>query len=305
MVYHIPALLNESIGGLNIQADGVYVDVTFGGGGHSRAILEVLERGRLIAFDQDADAAMNRPADGRFVFLQQNFRYLKNNLRYLNINQIDGLIADLGVSFHQFDEAGRGFTFRADAPLDMRMNREHELTAAGVLERYTEEQLKNLFREYGEIRGAHRLAALICRAREEKPVHSSGRLREALAPVIPPHQESKFLAKVFQALRIEVNREMESLKDLLRQSTEMIRPGGRLVVITYHSLEDRLVKNFIRSGKFSGEAETDLYGHKHTPFEAVNRRVIVPTEAETQNNKRARSARLRIAERTQYGTEGD
>lgn len=296
-VYHLPALLNESIAGLNLRPDGIYVDVTFGGGGHSRAILEKLTSGRLVAFDQDADAAANVINDERFTLLGQNFRYLKNNLRYIGINSIDGLIADLGVSFHQFDEQERGFSFRGDAELDMRMNRQSPVRASDILRTYEEEKLADIFYNYGELTTSRRLAAAIVKARAAKPVTTVSDLAAALTGLVPPREENKFWARLFQSLRIEVNGELDALKEMLSQALQVLRPVGRMAVITYHSLEDRLVKNFFRSGNFEGESEKDFYGNVSTPLRAVNRKVIVPTEEEISNNSRARSARLRIAEK--------
>lgn len=296
-VYHLPALLNESIAGLNLRPEGIYVDVTFGGGGHSRAILEKLTTGRLIAFDQDADAAANVINDERLTLLNQNFRYLNNNLRYIGINVIDGLIADLGVSFHQFDEQERGFSFRGDAALDMRMNRQAPVTAADILRTCDEEKLADIFYNYGELTTSRKLAAAIVKARAVKPVTTVGDLTAALSGLVPPREENKFWARLFQSLRIEVNSELDALKEMLTQALQVLKPGGRMAVITYHSLEDRLVKNFFRAGNFEGESEKDFYGNVSTPLRAVNRKVIVPSEEEIRNNSRARSARLRIAEK--------
>jgi 16S rRNA (cytosine1402-N4)-methyltransferase len=296
-VYHLPALLNESIAGLNLRPEGIYVDVTFGGGGHSRAILDRLTSGRLIAFDQDADAEANKIDDERFTLLNQNFRYLKNNLRYLGISEIDGLIADLGVSFHQFDQPGRGFSFRSDAELDMRMNRQATVKASDILRTYEEDTLADVFYKYGELTNSRRLAAAIVKARAAQPVRTVSDLMAALSGMVPPREENKFYARLFQSLRIEVNHEMEALTEMLQQALELLKPGGRLAVITYHSLEDRLVKNFIRTGNFEGESDKDFYGNVTAPLKAANRKVIVPTEEEIRNNSRARSARLRIAEK--------
>jgi len=296
-IYHLPALLTESIAGLNLRPDGIYVDVTFGGGGHSRSILEHLTTGKLIAFDQDLDAAANIINDTRLTFLNQNFRYLKNNLRYLGYDAIDGLIADLGVSFHQFDSQKRGFSFRSDAALDMRMNPGAPLKAADILKTYEEEQLANLFYRYGELTNSRRLAAAIVKARANKPVVTVNDLTSALNGLVPAGQENKFYARLFQSLRIEVNHEMEALTEMLEQALQLLKSGGRLVVITYHSLEDRLVKNFIRTGNFEGRSEKDFYGNLKVPFRAVNHRVIVPSDNEVSKNSRARSARLRIAEK--------
>lgn len=296
--YHLPALLTESIAGLNLRPGGIYVDVTYGGGGHSRAILEKLEGGRLVAFDQDIESASNILRDDRLTFLNQNFRFLRNNLRYLGIESIDGLIADLGVSFHQFDTMDRGFSFRGDAELDMRMNRSAPLKASDILRTYDEEQLASLFYRYGELSNSRRLASAIVRARSVAAVITAGDLAVALKGLVPPAQGNKFYARLFQSLRIEVNHEMESLTEMLEQALAVLNSGGRLVVITYHSLEDRLVKNFMRSGNFEGKVEKDFYGNVTVPFSLVNRKVIVPTEEEVINNSRARSARLRIAEKT-------
>ncbi len=297
VIYHLPALLNESIAGLNLRPEGIYVDVTFGGGGHSRAILEKLTTGRLIAFDQDADAAANVINDERLTLLNQNFRYLNNNLRYIGINVIDGLIADLGVSFHQFDEQERGFSFRGDAALDMRMNRQAPVTAADILRTCDEEKLADIFYNYGELTTSRKLAAAIVKARAVKPVTTVGDLTAALSGLVPPREENKFWARLFQSLRIEVNSELDALKEMLTQALQVLKPGGRMAVITYHSLEDRLVKNFFRAGNFEGESEKDFYGNVSTPLRAVNRKVIVPSEEEIRNNSRARSARLGIAEK--------
>lgn len=295
--YHLPALLEESIAGLNLRPEGVYVDVTFGGGGHSRAILQHLTTGRLIAFDQDMDAAANIIKDERLTFLNQNFRFLKNNLRYLGITEIDGLIADLGVSFHQFDLPERGFSFRSDAELDMRMNREAALTAADILKTYDEEALAGIFFHYGELEKSRRIARAVVRARSESPVVTVNDLINCVSGLVPVNQEHKFYAKLFQSLRIEVNKEMEALTEMLRQSLQVLRPGGRLVVITYHSIEDRIVKNLIRTGNFEGKSEKDFYGNLIVPFRAINKKVIVPSDEEVAINNRARSARLRIAEK--------
>lgn len=297
VIYHLPALLTESIAGLNLRPDGIYVDVTFGGGGHSRAIIDQLTSGRLIAFDQDTDAAANTISDERFTLLNQNFRYLKNNLRFLGISAIDGLIADLGVSFHQFDEQERGFSFRSDAELDMRMNRQSTVKASDILRTYEEEKLADVFYKYGELTNSRKLAAALVKARSTKPVKTVSELMTALTGLVPPWEENKFYAKLFQSLRIEVNHEMDALTEMLTQALQMLKPGGRLAVITYHSLEDRLVKNFFRSGNFEGTSDKDFYGNVSTPFRMINRKVIVPTEDEIAANSRARSARLRIAEK--------
>lgn len=295
--YHIPVLLTESVDGLEIKANGDYVDVTFGGGGHSRKIFSRLKSGRLFAFDQDEDAAANIIHDERFFFIRHNFKYIRNFLKYYNVDQVDGILADLGVSSHDFDVAERGFSFRFDGDLDMRMNRNASQSAADIVNTFTEDQLRTVFREYGEIDNAGRLAKQLVQARGASPVKTIAQFKEAIAPCVPKLQESKYLAKVFQALRIETNREMDVLHEFLEQSIQLLKPGGRLVVITYHSLEDRMVKNFIKSGDFSGKQEKDFYGNVDSPLVAVNRKVIVPTEEEIERNPRARSAKLRIAEK--------
>lgn len=297
MVYHIPALLNESIDGLNIRPDGIYVDVTFGGGGHSMEILKRLKTGKLIAFDQDEDAAANVPADDRFLFLDQNFRFLKNNLLFNNIDSIDGLIADLGVSFHQFDEPDRGFTFRQDAPLDMRMNKSGKVTAAQLLNSLEEVALADIFYRFGELQNSRRIAREIVFSRNKKPLSSVNDMIDAIGKLAPFRQEHKFYARVFQALRIAVNNEIDYLKEMLLQALEMLNPGGRLVAITYHSLEDRIVKDFMKSGNFEGEEKKDFYGNIETPFRIINKKGTTPGDEEIANNNRARSARLRIAEK--------
>ena len=294
-MYHIPALLNETIDGLAIKPDGVYVDVTFGGGGHSREILARLgKNGKLLAFDQDEDAIQNIINDTRFVFIRSNFRYLRNFLRYHQIEKVDGILADLGVSSHHFDEAERGFSFRFDGELDMRMNKKSNLTAAKVLNTYSEERLADVFYLYGELHSARKIARTIVKAREKQPFSQIFPFVEVLKPFFGREKEKKDMARVFQALRIEVNREMEVLKSLLEQSVEVLKPDGRLVVLTYHSLEDRLVKNFIRSGNIEGKIEKDFYGNILSPIKAVNNKVIVPTDEEIERNPRARSAKLRI-----------
>jgi len=297
MIYHIPALLDESIQGLSIRPDGIYVDVTFGGGGHSREILKRLTTGKLIAFDQDQDAERNAPDDRKFLFLDQNFRYLENNLRYNGIFSIDGLIADLGVSFHQFDEPERGFTFRHNAPLDMRMNKKSPVTAATLLQTLEEQSLADILYRYGELTNSRRIAREIVSYRALKPVITAGDLISAFSRLVPQRQENKFYAKVFQALRIAVNHEIDCLREMLVQALSLLNPGGRLVIITYHSLEDRIVKNFMRSGNFDGIEKKDFYGNSETPFRLINKKGITPGAAEIAKNSRARSARLRIAEK--------
>lgn len=295
--YHIPALLPEAIDGLNIKKGGVYVDATFGGGGHSAAILAALgSEGHLYGFDRDADALANAPADTRFTFVHSDFRYISNFMRYYGVEKAEGILTDLGVSFHHFDTADRGFSFRSDAPLDMRMNRNGGKTAADILADYPEEELTRLFRTYTDLKNTRALASAIVKARAEAPVDSTFRLVEAARKAISPQREKKELAQVFQALRIEVNDEMGALKALLGQAAEVLRPGGRLAVITYHSIEDRMVKNFIRSGNVDGIVDKDFYGRVSTPWRPVNRSPIVPSAEEVERNPRARSAKLRVAE---------
>lgn len=297
-VYHIPALLEECMEGLDIKPDGKYIDVTFGGGGHSREILRRLgSNGHLYSFDQDEDAQRNIIDDERFTFVYSNFRYLKNFMHYHEVEAVDGVLADLGVSFHHFDDEERGFSFRFDAPLDMRMNKQARLTAAEILATYSEERLAQLFSLYGELRSARRIAAAIVAARSKGGVKTTGELLELVSPFINRKQEKKELAQLFQALRIEVNSEMDSLRAMLRQAVEMLKPGGRLVVITYHSLEDRIVKNFIKTGNVEGVVEKDFFGRVKTPLCAVNNKVIVPSDEEVERNPRSRSAKLRIAEK--------
>lgn len=298
MGYHRPALLNESINGLNIRPKGVYVDLTFGGGGHSREVLNKLgKHGRLIAFDQDQDAEANIPDDRRIIFVGANFRYLKHYLRYHTIEKVDGILADLGISSHQIDQPERGFSFKSEAVLDMRMNVRSAGGAAEILNGYSTGELTRIFRHYGELRNAGALAAAIVQARAEAPLKHTSDLEKVLLRFIPKNHPSKFLAKVYQALRIEVNHEMESLGEMLMQTAELMKVGGRLVVITYHSVEDRLVKNFMRSGNLEGEIKKDFYGNVESPWAVVTRTVITPTEEEIRENNRARSAKLRIAEK--------
>ena len=295
--YHVPVLLRESVDGLAIQPDGVYVDVTFGGGGHSKEILSRLgSKGHLYSFDQDADAEKNIVNDDRFTFVRSNFRYLNNWMQYYGIEKIDGLLADLGVSSHHFDDETRGFSFRFDAPLDMRMNKRAGQTAADILNNYTEEQLADVFYLYGEIKNAKRIAKTICEYRQQKPLQTTADLREATSPIIHPEREKKETAKLYQALRIEVNHEMEALRDMLLSATKLLRQGGRLSVITYHSLEDRIVKNVMKAGNAEGKIEQDFYGRLQSPFHLVNK-VATPSEEEVQSNPRSRSAKLRIAEK--------
>ncbi len=296
-MYHNPVLLVKSIDGLAIKPNGNYVDVTFGGGGHSRLMLEKMQGGKLIAFDQDADALSNVPDDDRFIMVSQNFRYLKNFLRLHGIEKVDGILADLGVSSHQFDEAERGFSTRFDADLDMRMNRNQSQTAADILNSYSHIDLTRVFNDYGEIKNSFRLAARICEFRESKKLKTTAQLNGIISEIFPPTRINKFQAMVFQALRIEVNNEMEVLKSFLKQAADVLSPGGRLVVISYHSLEDRLVKNFIRSGNFKGEIEKDFYGKHLVDFKIISRKAIIPDEEEIKENSRARSAKMRIAEK--------
>jgi 16S rRNA (cytosine1402-N4)-methyltransferase len=298
IAYHIPALLNETIEGLNIDPDGVYVDVTFGGGGHSTEILSHLSsKGKLLGFDQDEDAIKNALDDPRFIFVRSNFKYLKNFLRYHNIEKVDGILADLGVSSHHFDEAERGFSFRFDGALDMRMNTKSPLTAAVILNTYGEEELANVFYLYGELHNSRKIAKTIVAARSKAPFDKIFPFIEVLKPFFGREKEKKDMARVFQALRIEVNKEMEVLRSLLEQSFDVLKPEGRLVVLTYHSLEDRLVKNYFRSGNFEGKLEKDFFGNILSPLKAINNKVIIATDEEVVRNPRARSAKLRIAEK--------
>lgn len=297
--YHIPVLLQACIQGLNIKPDGVYVDITFGGGGHSKEILKHLgPNGKLIAFDQDKDAAANVPDDKRLIFVPQNFRYLKNYLRINGFAKVDGILGDLGVSSHQFDVAERGFSIRFDAQLDMRMNQQSDLSAHDVINKYDEKQLLFIFRNYGEIDNASKLAKAICAFRETEAISSTGQLKQAIKTCTPKFEENRYLAKVFQALRMEVNQEMEALKECLTQCVEVLKPGGRLVVMSYHSLEDRLVKNIMKTGNIEGIEEKDIvYGTSKKVFKLMGSKPIVPTEEEIKENSRARSAKLRVAEK--------
>ncbi len=297
--YHIPVLLKECIDYLNIDPDGVYVDVTFGGGGHSKAILEKLgAKGKLFAFDQDEDAQANALKDDRFTLIPQNFRFIKNYLRLYGVKQVDGILGDLGVSSHQFDSAERGFSIRYDAELDMRMNQKGSLTAKQIVNTYTEQQLVNVFKEYGELSNSKKIAALIVKHRSEKPVVTTGDLKEVTKGCYPKFEEHKFMAKLFQALRIEVNQEMEALKECLNDCVGLLKPGGRLVMISYHSLEDRLVKNVIRSGNTDGNEEVDvIYGSTKKIFRSISSKPILPDEKEIEQNSRARSAKLRVGEK--------
>ena len=295
--YHTPALLHECIQGLNIKPGGIYVDVTFGGGGHSKEILKSLGDGRLLAFDQDGDAQANIIDDKRFLFIQSNFRFIKNYLRYYDIKKVDGILADLGISSFHIDAASRGFSFKADAKLDMRMNKGMRKSAADILNEYPEIDLIKMFRQYGEIKNAGRLAKCIVASRKEHNISGIADFVDTIKSVIPKRLENKYLAKVFQAIRIELNDEIGALEEFLNASGGLINENGRLVIISYHSLEDRYVKNYIRSGNCYGTVIKDIYGGFETPFKQVNRKVIVPTEEEVQNNPRSRSAKLRIAEK--------
>lgn len=296
--YHIPVMLNECMEGLAIKPDGVYVDVTFGGGGHSKEILSRLgEKGTLYGFDQDADAENNIPEDDRFVFVRSNFRYLSNFMRFHGETEIDGLLADLGVSSHHFDDKDRGFSFRFQGMLDMRMNTRAGKTAADILNTYTEEALSTLFYLYGELKNSRKLASVIVKARETKPLETTDEFLALITPYIGKDKEKKMLAQVFQALRIEVNDEMRALREMLQQAMRLLKPGGRLVVMTYHSLEDRLVKNFFKSGNFDGTISQDFFGNIQSPFRLINNKVITPSSEEVEVNPRSRSAKLRIAEK--------
>jgi len=299
MGYHKPVLLHESIDGLYIKPKGSYVDLTFGGGGHSLEVLNKLgKNGRLVVFDQDQDASANVPDDKRIIFVGANFRYLKHFLRYHAIDKVDGILADLGISSHQIDQPERGFSFKSEAALDMRMDVRMQRSASHLLNEEPREELVRIFRSYGELGNAGALATAIVNARQEESIETTGDLERTLNRFIPKHQPSKFLARVYQALRIEVNKEMESLGEMLKQTAGCLKEGGRLVLITYHSVEDRLVKNYMRSGNLEGKIEKDFYGNVQTPWKLVNRSVITPSEEEIEGNNRARSAKLRIAERT-------
>jgi len=297
MEYHNPVLLKETVDGLNIKPDGVYVDVTFGGGGHSREIMKRLgPDGRLFGFDQDEDAQANVIDDERFVLIPENFRFIKRYLRFYNIKEVDGILADLGVSSHQFDVAERGFSTRFDSGLDMRMSKKNELDAFKVVNEYEEAALKKMFFEYGDLRNAAALASAIVTARALMPVKNTGDLKNVLSRFLPAHRSNKILAQIYQAIRIEVNKEMDVLRDFLEQSLEILKPGGRLSVISYHSLEDRLVKRYMRNGMFEGEPERDFFGNFEVPFKSIEK-LIVPSDEEIKINNRARSAKLRVAEK--------
>lgn len=296
--YHVPVLLEESVGGLDIKHDGTYVDVTFGGGGHSRRILQELDGGgHLYSFDQDADAEKNVSPQDNFTFVRSNFRYLKNWMRYYGVEGLDGLLADLGVSSHHFDDETRGFSFRFDAPLDMRMNKRGGENAADLVNERSEEELADMFYLYGELKNSRRIAKAIAQAREQKPILTTQDLMDATLPLFPKERGKKDMARMFQALRIVVNHEMTALKEMLASATELLKPGGRLSVITYHSLEDRIVKNFMKTGNAEGKTTQNFFGRVETPFRLVNNKVIVPSDEEQQVNPRSRSAKLRIAEK--------
>ena len=297
-VYHIPALLNECIEGLNINPEGIYVDATFGGGGHSRALVNDLgEKGHLYSFDQDQDAIANAIDDPRFTFVYSNFAYITNFMRFHGVKHADGILADLGVSFHHFDESDRGFSFRFDGTLDMRMNQRGGKDARWILANYSEEQLAQIFYLYGELKTSRKIANAIVKSRNNKTINTTGELLDIIKPFIKPAQEKKELAQVFQALRIEVNNEIDVLKSFLNQTIKVLKPGGRIVILTYHSLEDRLVKNFFKSGNIEGKVEKDFFGKVNSPFRLINNKVIVASEEEVARNPRARSAKLRIAEK--------
>ena len=296
--YHVPVLLEESVNLMDIRPDGTYCDLTFGGGGHSRHILSKLgEGGRLFSFDQDRDTLANAPNDERFNYVESNFRFLRGALRLRGVEQVDGILADLGVSSHHFDATERGFSFRGEAPLDMRMNQRGGRTAADIVNRYDADSLARILKEYGELDTTWKIASCIVRAHEQAEIKTTAQLVEAVKPCTPKRDESKFLTKLFQALRIEVNGEMEALKMALEQSLKVLKPGGRLVVISYHSLEDRLVKNFMRSGNFAGKVEQDFFGRATAPFEVITRKAIVPSADEVERNPRSRSAKMRVAEK--------
>ena len=296
--YHIPVLLHETVEGMDIQRDGIYLDLTYGGGGHSREILSRLgPEGHLYGFDQDLDAMQGAIQDERFTFVRSNFRFLKNWMQYFEVEQVDGILADLGVSSHHLDEGERGFSFRYDAPLDMRMNQQSHLTAKTVLQEYSEEQLANVLYLYGELKNSRRIAAALVKARAKGTLETTGELADVLEPLMGYDRKKKDLARVFQALRIEVNGEMKALGQMLQAAIEVLRPGGRLVILTYHSLEDRIVKNMFRAGNPEGKGETDIFGRSNAPLRPVNRNVITPSAEEEAQNPRSRSAKLRIAEK--------
>lgn len=296
--YHIPVLLHESIEGMNLRAKGTFVDVTFGGGGHSKEILRCMDsESRLFSFDQDEDAEQNIVNDKRFTFVRSNFRYLSNFLRYYGVDGVDAILADLGVSSHHFDDSERGFSFRFNGKLDMRMNKRAGMTAADIVNNYNEERLANLFYLYGELKNSRKIASVLVKARSQKKIETIEEFLDVIKPLFGKDREKKELAKVFQALRIEVNQEMEALKEMLNAATQALKPGGRLVVITYHSLEDRMVKNIMKTGNVEGKMEQDIFGRTNSPFKLVNNKVIVPSDEEIERNPRSRSAKLRIAEK--------
>ncbi|HPE57166.1 MAG TPA: 16S rRNA (cytosine(1402)-N(4))-methyltransferase RsmH [Bacteroidales bacterium] len=296
-MYHQPVLLNESIEALNIKGDGIYVDVTYGGGGHSAKILEKITTGSLIAFDQDQDALANKPDDDRLILINQNFRFMRNFLKLYKAVPVDGILADLGISSHQIDKAERGFSVRFEAELDLRMNQRKDLTAAKVVNTYSVAKLREIFFRYGDLKNAGRISTLIETARSQSEIKTTGQLKDILKSLAPRMQENKFYAKVFQALRIEVNDEMGALEEMLEQTADLLKPGGRLVVISYHSLEDRLVKNLMKTGNVEGKVHKDFFGNMETPFEVITRKPIIPTDKEIETNNRARSAKLRVAEK--------
>ena len=295
--YHISVLLQEAIDALDIKKDGIYVDLTFGGGGHSKEILKALDGGKLFAFDKDVDAVQNSFKNEAFELVKQDFKFFKNYLKFYKINQVDGILADLGVSSHQFDEAERGFSIRFDAPLDMRMDAKQSLTAQKIINEYDAVSLAKVFRNYGELKNAMAIANVIDKKRAENPINTTGQLMEAVKQFTPSFKANKFLAPLFQALRIEVNQEMKALEDMLLQTIDALKPGGRLVIISYHSLEDRLVKNFMRSGNLKGEIEKDFFGRAQVPFKPISRKPIIPSEEEIEQNPRARSAKMRVVEK--------
>ena len=297
-VYHVPVLLEQSIDGLNIRPEGTYVDVTFGGGGHSRAILKCLKgKGHLYSFDQDPDAEQNIVENPHFTFVRSNFRFLQNFMQYYNVDEVDGILADLGVSSHHFDDAERGFSFRFEGKLDMRMNQRAGKTAADIINEYPEEKLADLFYLYGELKNSRKLASAIVKARAKESIQTIGDFLNIVQPLFGREREKKELAKVFQALRIEVNQEMTALREMLQAAIEVLKPGGRLSIITYHSLEDRMVKNIMKTGNIEGKLKQDFFGRVETPFKLVNNKVIIPSEDEQERNPRSRSAKLRIAEK--------
>ncbi|MFP4448403.1 MAG: 16S rRNA (cytosine(1402)-N(4))-methyltransferase RsmH [Bacteroidota bacterium] len=303
-MYHQPVLLKESIAGLNIDPKGIYVDATYGGGGHTKLIIEHLTEGKIIAFDQDKEAEDNVIQDDRLIFIRHNFKFMKNFLKYLGYTNIYGILADLGVSSHHLNKPERGFSYRFEnAPLDMRMNQNTNLTAQYIINHYQAKQLHKIFRIYGEIRKTFPLVEAIINHRNNREIQTTDELIQAIEPLLPSQTRNKFLSRVFQALRIEVNKEMDNLKFFLKQSMEMLKPGGRICVISYHSLEDKLVKNFLKTGNFEGEVKKDFYGNAYSPFKLINKKIITPGKEEIKNNRRARSARLRIAEKKEQNDE--